>query len=144
MCKIIRCTRYCGRTLASADDPGLGNIGSEVATSKATKSGLHTLFWHTSWQLVAHVLAASTEHQGAGSDRAVSMVHSQGAYAGEGTKPVPGPLLSEKHQAVYWKGEKKKHFLDSLPHELEGRAISGATPIFNIGGRADRFRGHCS
>ena len=26
---------------------------------KSKKNGLHTLFWHTSWQLVAHVLAAN-------------------------------------------------------------------------------------
>ena len=61
---------------------------------KSKKNGLHTLFWHTSWQLVAHVLTASTEHEGAGRDKAASGVHSQGAYMREGTKPFPGPLLS--------------------------------------------------
>ena len=54
-----RHTKYCGRTLASAGDPEIFlDDGSEVATSKTKKNGLHTLFWHTSWQLVAHVLTA--------------------------------------------------------------------------------------
>ena len=103
------------------------------------KNGLHTLFWHTTWQLVAHVLAANDIAR----------------RSWKGRSRFQGPLSWSLHEgrvksvsrttALLFNrrctGRAKNHFLDSLPHELEGQTVSGATPIFNIGGRAKPFPG---
>ena len=130
----------CGRTLASAGDPETNhNIGSEVATSKA-KNGLHTLFWHTTWQLVAHVLAANdiarrswkgrsrfqgplswSLHEGRvkSVSRTTALLKPGGVLEGQKT-------ISWTHYPTSWNG---KPFPGPLRYltSVEGRTISGAT-----------------
>ena len=90
------------------------------------KNGLHALFWHTSWQLVAHVLTANDTARRSWKGRSHFQGHSHGAYMREGTKkPFPGPLLSYLTGGV----------LEGIKKPFPGLTTPRA-------GRANRFRGH--
>ena len=116
------------------------------------KNGLHTLFWHTTWQLVAHVLAANdiarrswkgrsrfqgplswSLHEGRvkSVSRTTALLKPGGVL--EGQKTISWTLYPTS-----WKG---KPFPGPLRYltSVEGRTISGAT-AHRIG-RAEPFPG---